>query len=106
MEQFRNRIDAKITIEQFRRLYNEVTPHSSLGNLTPAEFKQQLNATTKPEVAISQVTCGPKEAIRSPPSTSTVSLYPSPNCGELNGKVGSLADGHLGSGKFAPCRNG
>jgi len=53
MEWFRNRIDAKITIEQFRRQYNEVRPHSSLGNLTPAEFKQQLNVTTNPEAAIS-----------------------------------------------------
>ena len=53
MEWFRNRIDAKITIEQFRRQYNEVRPHSSLGNLTPAEFKQQLSTTTHPEAAIS-----------------------------------------------------
>jgi putative transposase len=53
MEWFRNRIDAKITIEQFRRQYNEVRPHSSLGNLTPAEFKQQLSTTTNREAAIS-----------------------------------------------------
>ena len=53
MEWFRNRIDAKIVIEQFRRQYNEVRPHSSLGQLTPAEFKQQLSATTNPEAAIS-----------------------------------------------------
>jgi putative transposase len=53
MEWFRNRIDAKITIEQFRRQYNEVRPHSSLGNLTPAEFKQQLSTTTNPEAAVS-----------------------------------------------------
>jgi putative transposase len=53
MEWFRNRIDAKTTIEQFRRQYNEVRPHSSLGNLTPAEFKQQLSTTTNPEAAIS-----------------------------------------------------
>jgi len=53
MEWFRNRIDAKITIEQFRRQYNEVRPHSSLGQLTPAEFKQQLSPTTNPEKAIS-----------------------------------------------------
>jgi len=43
MEWFRNRIDAKIVIEQFRRHYNEVRPHSSLRQLTPAEFKQQLS---------------------------------------------------------------
>jgi putative transposase len=53
MEWFRNRIDAKIVIEQFRRQFNEVRPHSSLGQLTPAEFKQQLSVTTNPEKAIS-----------------------------------------------------
>jgi putative transposase len=53
MEWFRNRIDAKITIEQFRRQYNEVRPHSSLGQLTPAEFKQKLSSTNNPELAIS-----------------------------------------------------
>ena len=53
MEWFRNRIDAKIVIEQFRRQYNEVRPHSSLGQLTPVEFKQRLSVTTNPETAIS-----------------------------------------------------
>jgi putative transposase len=53
MEWFRNRIDAKIVIEQFRRQYNEVRPHSSLGQLTPVEFKQRLSQTTNPEPAIS-----------------------------------------------------
>ena len=48
MEWFRNRIDAKIVIEQFRRQYNEVRPHSSLGQLTPAEFKQQLIINQQP----------------------------------------------------------
>jgi putative transposase len=51
MEWFRNRVDAKIVIESWRRHYNEVRPHSSLGQLTPAEFKQQLS-TTSPERAI------------------------------------------------------
>ena len=36
---FRNRADAKVSIEAWRRHYNEVRPHSSLGYLTPAEFK-------------------------------------------------------------------
>jgi len=35
----RNRVDAKVGIEQWRRHYNEVRPHSSLGSLTPFEFK-------------------------------------------------------------------
>jgi len=42
MEWFRNRVDAKIMIETWRQHFNEVRPHSSLGDLTPAEFKQQL----------------------------------------------------------------
>src|SRR5258708_584638 len=53
MERIRNRIDAKIVIEQCRRRDNEVSPHSILGQLTPAEFKQQLSVTTNPESAIS-----------------------------------------------------
>jgi putative transposase len=40
MQWFKNRIDAKILIEEFRRQYNEVRPHSSLDQLTPAEFKR------------------------------------------------------------------
>ena len=50
MEWFRNRIDAKIVIETWRRHYNEVRPHSSLGNLTPHQFKQQLSTTSPTEV--------------------------------------------------------
>jgi len=39
LEWFRNRAEAKPIIESWRRHYNEVRPHSSLGYLTPAEFK-------------------------------------------------------------------
>ena len=39
---FPDRINAKITIEDWRKHYNEVRPHSSLGNKTPLEFKQEL----------------------------------------------------------------
>jgi len=52
MQWFKNRIDAKILIEQFRREYNEIRPHSSLDQLTPVQFKQTLS-TTKPEAVIS-----------------------------------------------------
>jgi transposase InsO family protein len=52
MQRFKNRIDAKILIEAFRRQYNEVRPHSSLVQMTPAEFKQNL-LTMSPEPAIS-----------------------------------------------------
>ena len=38
LEWFRSRADAKVVIEVWRRHYNAVRPHSSLGYLTPAEF--------------------------------------------------------------------
>ena len=44
LQWFRNRMDAKVGIEQWRQHYNEVRPHSSLGYLTPAEFTAQLRA--------------------------------------------------------------
>jgi putative transposase len=53
MEWFRNRTDAKIVIEAWRCHYNEVRPHSSLDDLTPAEFKK-LSSTTRLETAIIQ----------------------------------------------------
>jgi putative transposase len=40
MEWFRNRIEARIVIEDWRMHYNEVHPHSSLQYLTPAEFRR------------------------------------------------------------------
>ncbi len=39
LQWFRNRADAKVSIEQWRRHYNEVRPHSSLKYMTPAVFK-------------------------------------------------------------------
>lgn len=45
MQWFKNRTDAKILIENFRREYNEIRPHSSLGQLTPVQFKQTLSTT-------------------------------------------------------------
>jgi len=38
LEWFRSRTEAKVLIEIWRRHYNEVRPHSSLGYLTPKEF--------------------------------------------------------------------
>lgn len=52
MQWFKNRIDAKMLIEQFRREYNEIRPHSSLGQLTPFQFKRSLS-TTNPKAVIS-----------------------------------------------------
>jgi putative transposase len=51
MEWFRTRAEATVLIEAWRRHYNEVRPHSSLGYLTPQEFKSQIKSvliTTSP----------------------------------------------------------
>jgi putative transposase len=42
MEWFRSRTEAKAIVEAWRRHYNEVRPHSSLGYLTPMEFVTKL----------------------------------------------------------------
>jgi putative transposase len=42
LEWFRSRAEAKVIIEAWRRHYNEVRPHSSLGYLTPNEFAAKL----------------------------------------------------------------
>jgi putative transposase len=44
LQWFHNRLDARVGIEQWRRHYNHVRPHSSLGYLTPEEFKATLTA--------------------------------------------------------------
>ena len=44
MQWFKNRVDAKVVIEEFQREYNEIRPHSSLGQLTPAEFKRKCES--------------------------------------------------------------
>jgi putative transposase len=45
MEWFLSRAEAKVIIEAWRRHYNEVRPHSSIGYLTPAEFAANLQQT-------------------------------------------------------------
>ncbi len=43
MQWFKNRIDAKVVIEDWRKSYNEVRPHSSLQNLTPSEYARRIS---------------------------------------------------------------
>ena len=59
VEWFRTRPEAAVVIEQWRRHYNDVRPHSSLGYLTPTEFKGatksgQLSAEPSTEGVILQ----------------------------------------------------
>src|SRR3984893_10929012 len=50
LEWFRSRAEAKVLIEEWRRHFNEVRPHSSLGYLKPNEFVAQ-GATPAPRHA-------------------------------------------------------
>jgi putative transposase len=58
MQWFKNRVDAKVIIEDFRCQFNEIRPHSSLGQRTPLEFKRQL-LQSMPEPGASPVPGGP-----------------------------------------------
>jgi len=51
MQWFKNRIDAKVAIDSWRKMYNEVRPHSSLRNLTPAEYARR-SSTARSEQAV------------------------------------------------------
>jgi putative transposase len=48
MEWFRSRQEALPLIETWRRHYNEVRPHSSLGYRTPHAFKMNMESISKP----------------------------------------------------------
>ena len=54
MEWFRNRVEAKAVIDQWRQHYNHIRPHSSLGNQTPMAFKKLCLSTTKPEAVFQE----------------------------------------------------
>ena len=70
LEWFRSRAEAKVVIEQWRRHYNAVRPHSSLGYLTPAAFAAQM-ARTAPRDATGRdaAVCGASASrpVASPP---------------------------------------
>jgi putative transposase len=61
LEWFRSRAEAKVLIETWRRHYNEVRPHSSLGCLTPAELAARLkeqDAASVPATGRTAAACG------------------------------------------------
>ena len=51
MQWFKNRIDAKVAIDDWRKMYNGVRPHSSLNNLTPLEYVERIS-TKSPDLAV------------------------------------------------------
>jgi len=52
MQWFQNRAEARVLIEAWRREYNCVRPHSSLGNLTPVEFAARCSTTQQTEAVL------------------------------------------------------
>jgi putative transposase len=48
LEWFRSRAEAKVVIESWRKHYNDVRPHSSLGYLTPAAFAAKIRTDAAP----------------------------------------------------------
>jgi putative transposase len=44
--------EAQVVIENWRRFYNEERPHSSLGYLTPSEFKSRIENNRKLAIAV------------------------------------------------------
>ena len=51
LEWFRSRDEAKVLIESWRRHFNEVRPHSSLGYMTPNEFVASITSNAAPVTA-------------------------------------------------------
>ena len=43
MQWFKNSVEAQVVIEDWRRMYNRVRPHSSLNNLTPWEYARRAS---------------------------------------------------------------
>lgn len=54
MEWFRSRAEAKVVIESWRHHYNDVRPHSSLGNLTPTAFRLLGGQAAKTEAILQE----------------------------------------------------
>lgn len=54
MEWFRSRAEAKVVIESWRHHYNEIRPHSSLGNLTPSAFRSMGGKSAETEAILQE----------------------------------------------------
>ena len=52
-ELFMNVLDARRKLEAWRRDYNQNRPHSSIGDLTPLEFANQIRTGTQTQREVS-----------------------------------------------------
>ena len=77
LQWFRNRVEARVGIEQWRRHYNDVRPHSSLGYLTPLEFKATCAASvTEGRSPASPARADREEQKTEGPITSSLTEHP------------------------------
>jgi hypothetical protein len=54
LEWFRTRPEATAVIESWRQHYNDVRPHSSLGQRTPTEFKESMHRRNEESQVVTQ----------------------------------------------------
>jgi putative transposase len=52
MEWVRSRMDTKVVIEDWRKRYNDVRPHLSLGKMTPGAFARMIKNQSNQEAIL------------------------------------------------------
>ena len=100
LEWFRNRMEAKIGIERWRRHYNEERPHMSLGDLTPrrvqgADRDDSQVVRREPNGRHSPVITGPKKPSMSGPYVFLADVRIATETTSTDG-VGSVLEAHVG----------
>ena len=65
VEAFGSKLEAKVLGRDHREKYNHWRPHSSLGDLTPAEFAKRCLAPLRPFDSV-EVACAPQDTVNKP----------------------------------------
>ncbi len=94
VELFATVAEAKVVIEQWRRHYNQERPHSSLGYLTPAEFKAAWKAANGNGQGLGLPHCGPPDGPEKGQSS-----VPGPSVRSPASALGSVPTVALSSGR-------
>ncbi len=65
LEVFGSKLEAKVLGREHREKYNHLRPHSSLGDLTPAEFAARCLAPLRPFDSV-EAACAPQDSVINP----------------------------------------
>lgn len=65
VEAFGSKLEAKVLGRDHREKYNHQRPHSSLGDLTPAEFARRCHAPLRPFDFV-EAACAPQDSVNKP----------------------------------------